>query len=117
MNFSLTRNDHRPLSIDYDLYTDGDEVFKKDLIVMMIENLQELQQAITVADKQNSAPGFFTSVHKVKTTLTMLNDRDLDAALVEAQSEGFFTSAGRDATVITVIRVCNEIIRSLQKDC
>ncbi|HZY78521.1 MAG TPA: response regulator [Cyclobacteriaceae bacterium] len=67
----------RPLKIDFDLHTDGDPVFKTELVQLLMENLAELRQSLTTAIKQNDPQAFLKTCHKVYTAISMLNDADL----------------------------------------
>ena len=68
----------RPLSIDFDMYTEGDENFKREIILLMINNLVELQQALGAVQEQGSnINSFHKACHKVASTLTMLDDTEL----------------------------------------
>jgi CheY-like chemotaxis protein len=67
----------RPLKIDFNLHTDGDPVFKAELVQLLMENLAELRQATTTAIKQNDPQSFLKTCHKVYTAISMLNDPEL----------------------------------------
>ena len=78
----------RTLFIDFKLYADNDEAFKQELIELMIENLRELQQAYGLSVDRNDPEIFLKACHKVKTTLSMLADSELDAVVEELKSPG-----------------------------
>ena len=67
----------RPLLIDFDLHTDGDPVFKAELIQLLTENLTELCQALDTSIKNSDAEVYLKTVHKVYTAISMLNDPEL----------------------------------------
>lgn len=77
----------RPLSIDFEAYAENDPEFKKELITSMIDNLQELQQCYESAVASRNTQLFSKSCHKVKTTLIMLQDAQLDAAIELLQKD------------------------------
>ena len=85
MNESISR---RTLFIDFDLYADNDPDFKLELIQLMIENLEELQQAFILSVRQNDLQIFIKACHKVKTTLCMLADGELDAIVEDLKVPG-----------------------------
>lgn len=60
----------RPLQINFEPYAH----FKRDLIELMIENLQELQQAYALSTVQHDKTFFQTAYHKSKTTVRILED-------------------------------------------
>jgi hypothetical protein len=66
----------KPLSIDFDLYTDGDSDFKNELVVLMIDNIKELKQSLVEASKNNNPEVFRKVCHKVKPTLSMIDDAE-----------------------------------------
>jgi CheY-like chemotaxis protein len=67
----------RPLKVDFDLHTDGDSVFKTELVQLLIENLAELKQSLDSAIKQTDPQIFLKACHKVYTAISMLNDPEL----------------------------------------
>lgn len=72
---------NRPLFIDFELYADNDPEFKQELITGMIDNLNELLEALRASIKQNDRTIFSKSYHKMKTTLVMLEDPEFDAVI------------------------------------
>lgn len=76
---------HRPLLIDFDKYTDGDPDFKNALISHLIDNVKELQQSLPDMGS-NTSINFIQVLHKIKTTLTMLNDSEFIQTLEEIKS-------------------------------
>lgn len=65
---------NRPLNIDFDSYTDGDESFKLEFITLLISNLNELQQDLVKAIENEDKSIFQITSHKVKPSLIILND-------------------------------------------
>jgi hypothetical protein len=100
----------RPLFIDFNVYTDGDEEFKKELIDSMIDNLEELQQALHLASQNNDAPLFSKVCHKIKATLHMLEDKELLDSV-----EKLKVSITDSVQVALLGKACIEIIESLRK--
>jgi hypothetical protein len=72
---------NRELYVDFALYTDDDPEFKAELIDGMIENLEELEEAYFESLTQQDPSYLRKACHKVQTTLSMLNDRELDAVI------------------------------------
>jgi CheY-like chemotaxis protein len=64
----------RQLRIDFDLHTDGDAVFKAELIQLLMENITELRQALDAAITKSDTQVFLKTCHKVYTAISMLND-------------------------------------------
>jgi CheY-like chemotaxis protein len=69
--------DMRPLFIDFDLYTDGDDAFKLEFTQLMIDNLYELQEGIQDSLRLNDGKPFSLKYHKVAATIEMLSDAEL----------------------------------------
>lgn len=67
-------NNRRPLKIDFDLHTDGDPVFKAELIQLLVENITELREALAEAIKRSDTQIYLKACHKVYTAISMLND-------------------------------------------
>jgi CheY-like chemotaxis protein len=67
----------RRLFVDFDVYTDGDEEFKHELINLMIQNMHELNYAVEQTCYGHTSDILEKTVHKVKPTLCMLNDSEL----------------------------------------
>lgn len=76
---------HRPLSIDFNMYTDGDPDFKRELISHLIGNVQELKLALPDIDPMTSTH-FIKVLHKMRATVAMLNDREFTETLEEIKS-------------------------------
>jgi CheY-like chemotaxis protein len=110
--------ENHSLSIDFELYTDGDEQFKSELVLMLIDNIRELRQALKNAIPQG-AQLFFETFHKVTTTVSMLNDIEFTDALNHLRDhlkskhaiDHFFQ--GKMAFVESR---CETIVKALQKE-
>ena len=102
----------RPLFIDFDLYTDGDADFKKELITLMIENLRELQKV----KQQNDHSLFLKACHKVKSTLNILNDNALNAVVNDLSEAAVKNEQGKQEHVAQLHALCEEIVRSLEQE-
>lgn len=100
----------RNLFIDFDLYTDGDEEFKKELVDSMIDNLLEMQQVLEEASKQNDAKLFQAVSHKIKPTLEMLADVEL---LTIVEKLKVIVTDPVDITLLN--KICKDIIQSLKQ--
>lgn len=100
----------RPLFIDFNAYTDGDDEFKKELIDLMIENLQELQQTSKLAAQNNDGPLFHRVCHKIKATTEMLSDAEFSETI--EQLKVIVTDASR---IAHLDKICGGIIDSLRK--
>jgi CheY-like chemotaxis protein len=64
----------RALKIDFALHTDGDPVFKAELIQLLMENITELRQALQAAISSGDTQIFLKACHKVYTAVAMLDD-------------------------------------------
>jgi hypothetical protein len=98
----------RPLVVDFDLYADNDPDFKQELIELMVDNLEELLEAYKTSVEQKDPPFFSKACHKVKTTLVMLEDKELDALV-----EDLKTMEADETRAFLLKKICEEIIASL----
>jgi len=98
----------RTLFIDFDLYAEDDPDFKLELIALMIDNLNELHAAYGVSINQKEPMIFRKAYHKVKTTIAMLEDPELNAVVEELKNPDVDPSiVSRFGNIIT------ELIESL----
>jgi hypothetical protein len=67
------------LSAKLEAYTDDDLAFKRELITLMINNLRELSQAV----RQNEFAIFEAIAHKTKSTLTILEDAEINQLVAD----------------------------------
>jgi hypothetical protein len=70
----------RSLTEKLEAYADNDLAFKQELIHLMIENLREFQLAVS------DALSFDRVGHKVKSTLTILDDSRINSLVTELKS-------------------------------
>jgi hypothetical protein len=106
-NTILTPVSPRPLSIDFDAYTDGDNEFKKELIELMIDNLEELRQTM----KQPDVDLYHKTCHKIKATVVMLADEEFQRMMNDLQVR-FSDMKGIEA----LDWMCQSVIESLKKE-
>jgi hypothetical protein len=71
---------HRSLTEKLEAYAEHDLAFKQELIHLMISNLREFQQAFS------DALSFDRVAHKVKSTLTILDDSRINSLVTELKS-------------------------------
>ena len=76
----------RTLFIDFDFFTDNDPHFKQELIVGIIDNLQELQQAYGLSATEKDLDIYLITCHKMKTTLFMLADNEFEAIVEDLKN-------------------------------
>lgn len=114
---TLVPKENRPLCIDFNHHTGGDEAYKQKLISLLIVNLKELQRAEPLAEKQHDHRIFLNTCHKMIFTLSILNDREL-SDVVKQLSEPvlFYTDKKLPGIARSLNRVCDELIQSLQNE-
>ncbi|MBI1769741.1 MAG: response regulator [Bacteroidetes bacterium] len=105
---------HRPLFINFNLYTDGDPDFKKELITLLIDNVRELQQTLR-SQAHNVSKIFHEVLHKVTSTVGMLCDKEFSETLEEIK---MMCDSGQTGEVfhIKVNRfnnLCDQVVESL----
>ncbi|MEO7991297.1 MAG: hypothetical protein ABI663_17230 [Chryseolinea sp.] len=96
------------LNIDFDLYTDGDQEFKVELIELMINNLKELQWALGM-----NLEVFKKVCHKIKSTIAILSCKTLNE-VIEDLSSADTTDRWRKTNVVK--ELCDDIIKSLEAE-
>ena len=77
----------KELYIDFDLYTEGDPDFKKELALLLVSNLSELRLELYRAIAENSQDVFLCATHKAKVALSMLDDPDLTSVVRTIEKE------------------------------
>jgi CheY-like chemotaxis protein len=105
----------RKLSIDFDVYTQGDIEFKHELISLMIQNLMELDEAMQRGGIQNNPDLFSKSIHKVSPTIGMINDQEF-STVVEILKETEINSEAFDARREQFHSLCQSIIQGLENE-
>jgi len=113
-----TKNDVglRPLSIDFDQYTDGDATFKKELVSLIMVDIDEVQKALKDAVQLNDPDVFFKGCHKAKTTINMVNDPDVIRLLEELKvqmTDANHRSAAFEAQILQFNGLCEDLLMSL----
>ena len=68
----------RPVSIKFDFFQNTDANFKCELASMMAENIIELEESLFKSFYAADKKSFHATVHKVKSTLLLLNDHEYD---------------------------------------
>lgn len=112
-NGPLGENDFRKLSIDFELHTDGDPVFKQELIALMVGNLHDLAESVLNARNQNNHQVFLKMVHKVTSTVGMVDDIEFSNIILELKETDINTALYQEKSAL-LQRLCQAIIRGLQ---
>jgi len=104
----------RPLYINFNLYTDGDRNFEKELRTHLIGNINELQQSLSNI-AQNASKAFLNVLHKVKSTTGMLCDREFSDTLEEVRAMSISGQEGDlfQKKVSQLSWLCNQVVNSL----
>lgn len=108
----------RPLHIDFDVYTEGDDAFKEELGMAILKNMEEFRQTLPDAIQQGNPQLFLQGCHKVKVSLSMLADQEFDE-IIEKLQKGIVTPG--NATQLATWsdhfqRICGLIITSLRSE-
>lgn len=105
----------RPLSVDFDTYTDGDIEFKREIVLLMINNIEELQQALTVVNEQSNTSYFDKACHKVASTLTMLDDPEF-MSVISKVKDSKVSQEEKKNSIQSLQVMCEGLIISLEKE-
>lgn len=117
--YMITHTDEaRPIKINFELYTDSDEVFKSDLVSLMVDNLRELQCASYKAYYSGDTRLFNTISHKVMSTLLLLDDRHFTYTIDDLKEAFTFGEKPPDIRqkINTFNRFSELIIKSLNQE-
>jgi hypothetical protein len=115
MNTSIQKSvATKPLAVDFDLHTDGDEEFKRELVALMIDNVNELKDSLRKAISQNNLDSFRETCHKVKPTISILNDKELIDVIEEIKHQ-IDENKKRDAVAL-FNRLCEYLISGLEEE-
>lgn len=106
----------RALHIDFALYTEGDQGFKEELILLIIANLHEFKALLDQAIQQNNFDIFSKGVHKMHTTLDMLNDKDLTELVTQLNDITLNNDTRKHERITLFNTLCEDIISSLQNE-
>jgi len=108
----------RPLNMDFDLYTEGDQEYKTELCSLMIVSLQDLQQSLSDSIQDHDPGLFLNATHKATVTIDMLADMEFQTVASDLKRD--FLSADKDDQLTARARhfqkLCDSIISSLQKE-
>lgn len=99
----------RALYMDFEKYTGGDEAFKVELVTLMIDNLRELYDAVAVSLMCKDYAVYRRTCHKVNSTLSMLDDRELMIVVEEVKHEP------NKEKISALLQLCTDITESLRK--
>lgn len=106
---------HRPLKIDFDLHTDGDPVFKAELIQLLMENIAELKQSLEVSIKQGDPTLFLKTCHKVYTAISMLDDPELTLIVDKIRNTMRQPITSTDKDLLADANILNTLADSVSK--
>jgi CheY-like chemotaxis protein len=104
----------RPLFINFNLYTDGDPDFKKELISLLVGNISELQHSL-LSIAQTTSKIFLGVLHKVDSTVGMLCDQEFSQTLEEIKTMCIMGQEGEPfhRKLNHFSGLCNQVIESL----
>jgi predicted component of type VI protein secretion system len=113
---SYSQNNLRRVQINFDLYIDSDDAaFKLELVLLMISNLEELKEASRKAWANRDMAAYNTSTHKTKSTVTLLDDVELNQAIEDVRiklAEG--TDFSQSNSLTRLHELCDSIRSSLE---
>lgn len=108
----------RPLRADFGVYTEGDLDYKKELILLMINNLIEFRQTLPDSVDQNNPQLFLDTCHKAKVTFSILADKEFDEIIEQLQKD--IVKEEKDSRFLIksnhFFSLCDLIVISLRKE-
>jgi hypothetical protein len=75
------------LMANLDRCTDGDTEFRRELAQLLANNITEMMANIEKSVKVKDPNIMIRSVHKTKTTLTILNDDEMNAGIILVETK------------------------------
>jgi len=103
-----------PITIDFDLHTDGDEEFKRELVTLMIDNMKELQESLRQSIARGTFQLFRECCHKITPTINILDYKQFTDVINEIKNE--VDENKRKNAIATCNQLSEEIITSLQHE-
>ncbi len=107
LNQTQSNSSRQSFSIDFDLYTDGDDEFKQELISLIISNIEELLWSL-----EQGLAVFKKVCHKIKSTTAIIGDSDFDE-LIHCLSNEHIDQDEKCSKTNMLIMQCNTIIKYL----
>lgn len=104
----------KPLAIDFDLHTDGDDEFKRELVTLMIDNIEELQESLKQSTKQNSIQLFRDCCHKITPTINILDDKQFTEAIESIKHQE--DSSRREQAIARLLTLCSDVVAELRDE-
>jgi hypothetical protein len=108
----------KTLHIDFDLYTDGDDDFKQELVSLIVADIKELQKCLALTAELNELNILHRGLHKSKTTLEMINDPELVHLLDEFKMKienGKTDGHPSSPEIGPLVKLFEELIESLSE--
>jgi CheY-like chemotaxis protein len=105
---------HR-INIDLDLYTDGDEALKYELVTHMIANLEELSQSIKQIESHEDVEKLNGILHKIKPTICMVDDSELNETLMHFKMSDATNHCRKDLSS-RLLNALENVISALQRE-
>jgi hypothetical protein len=100
------------LSIDTQIYRDGDPEFKTALLSLMIKDIRELRSAIVSTEDSGELD---KTMHKIKSTIHMLNNKGLISSL-QVLTCGNFGGTSASQAKGEACNQCDKIIVILEEE-
>jgi hypothetical protein len=101
------KSDKRSLFIDLELHVGSDPDSKKELIDLMIYDINELLQSLNSAVSQNNLDTYRKTSHKIVGTISLLNDKEFTDAIEALKTQD------TDQNILLLKRIGHDIIKSL----
>ncbi|HEX5168261.1 MAG TPA: hypothetical protein VFW11_03755 [Cyclobacteriaceae bacterium] len=101
----------RPLMAKLEAYTDDDPAFLLELIQLMILNLRELQESLG-----SDTTAFAQAAHKSKSTLTILDDPEVNALVKTLKCAGIKNDAGVTDEADLLFQLIERLIKDLENE-
>jgi PAS domain S-box-containing protein len=92
--------------VNLDIYAEGDPAFKREFAAVLIKNIDDLIESANVALQSKDGETYAKAIHKMKTTISMLGDKEFVAAVetIKACFDAGDYQSRKLQTTLTVFR-------------
>jgi PAS domain S-box-containing protein len=107
------------ISKGLELYSEGDLTFKKELAQLFIKNIRELKESLEIVFSTNDDNAFKQTSHKVKTTLGMLGDKELETKTQQLKTELAQKADKKSISKKTIdefLSLCDSAVKGLEEE-
>ncbi|GHN00768.1 diguanylate cyclase [Cytophagales bacterium WSM2-2] len=103
-------------NFNFEMYTQGNEEMKRELAGLFVANLKELKSALHISLNEKNVDAYAHALHKSKTTLAIINDKELNKAVIEIQQRLKRQEMIREEDRKRFDQAADELVRNLEEE-